>query len=353
MKRTVILPLVAALFVGCEKPTGPAIPRPSSDLAPGTPTTFSGEATVARISALGLAIEVVKAGPLPPSGGADDSMLLSISGNETGGVLAAEVAHASVVGQGNRSSSAASVAGVNLNAAGNSIQAVLLRSQAEATCDGAGGASAAGSSEIAGLTLNGGTIGVSGEPNQTVSVGGVTIVINEQSGSADGNQANITVNALHVTAVEPLTGQVVEVVIASAHADISCGACTPPAGDFVTGGGWITGTPSGARANFAVAGGMKNNGLWGHLTFIDHGNGLKVRGTRVTSYTVTGPLSRRIEGTADVDGEGSETYVVDVTDNGEPGREDRFSLRLSNGYFAVGTLAGGNIQLHVKPGPCP
>src|SRR5206468_2672570 len=163
--------------------------------------------------------------------------LLSISGNETAGVLAAEVAHASVVGQGNRSSSAASVAGVNLTAAGNSIQAVLLRSQAVATCDGAGGASAAGSSEITGLTVNG-------------------------------------------------------------------GACTPPAGDFVTGGGWITGTESGARANFAVAGGMKNNGLWGHLTFIDRGNGLKVKGTGVTAYTVTGPLSRRIEGTADVEGQG-------------------------------------------------
>ena len=353
MKRTVILPLVAALFVGCEKPTGPAMPRPSSDLAPGTRTTFSGEAIVARISALGLAIDVVKAGPLPPSGGADDSMLLSISGTETGGVLAAEVAHASVVGQGNRSSSAASVAGVNLNAAGNSIQAVLLRSQAEATCDGAGGASAAGSSEITGLTVNGGTINVSGQPNQSVRVGGVTIVINEQSGSANGNQADITVNALHVTAVDPVTGQLLDVVIASAHADISCGACTPPAGDFVTGGGWITGTPSGARANFAVAGGMKNNGLWGHLTFIDHGKGLKVRGTGVTSYTVTGALSRRIEGTADVAGEGSVTYVVLVTDNGEPGREDTFSLSLSNGYSASGPLAGGNIQLHVKPGPCP
>jgi len=354
MKRTVILPLVAALLVSCEKPTGPALPRPSSDFAPGTPTTFSGEATVARISALGLALEVVKAGPLPPSGGADDTMLVSISGNETGGVLAAEVAHASVVGQGDRSSSAASVAGVNLTAAGNSIQAVFLRSQAEATCDGAGGASAAGSSEITGLTVNGGTIDVSGQPNQTVSVGGVTIVINEQSGSASGNQAEITVNALHVTAVEPVTGQLVDVVIASAHADISCGrACTPPAGDFVTGGGWITGTPSGSRANFAVAGGMKTNGLWGHLTFIDHGNGLKVKGTSVTAYTVTGPLSRRIEGTADVAGEGSVTYVVDVTDNGEPGRADTFSLSLSNGYFASGPLAGGNIQLHVKPGPCP
>ena len=41
------------------------------------------------------------------------------------------------------------------------------------------------------------------------------------------------------------------------------------------------------------------------------------------------------------------TYTVDVTDNGEPGRgSDLFSLRLSNGYTASGTLAGGNIQLH-------
>src|SRR5437016_9874506 len=121
----------------------------------------------------------------------------------------------------------------------------------------------------------------------------------------------MTVNALHV-----LIPGVADVVIASAHADVGCGqkACDPSK-EFVTGGGWITGTPSGARANFAVAGGMKNNGLWGHLTFIDHGKGLKVKGTGVTSYTVTGPLSRRIEGTADVAGEGSVTYVVDVTDN--------------------------------------
>jgi len=37
-----------------------------------------------------------------------------------------------------------------------------------------------------------------------------------------------------------------------------------------------------------------------------------------------------------------------VTDNGEPGRSDTYVLRVSNGYTAGGTLAGGNIQLH-KP----
>lgn len=37
-----------------------------------------------------------------------------------------------------------------------------------------------------------------------------------------------------------------------------------------------------------------------------------------------------------------------VADNGEPGRSDTFEIILSTGYTAAGTLAGGNIQLHVK-----
>jgi hypothetical protein len=244
------------------------------------------------------------------------------------------------------------VASVSLTVAKNSIQADLLRSQAEATCDGSGTASASGSSELAGLVINGQPITVSGKPNQTVNLLFLTVVINEQSGSASGNQAAITVTALHVTALDPLGGPpLADVVISSSHADITCGACTPPVGDFVTGGGWIT-TASGARANFGVGGGIKNGGLWGHLTYIDHGTGLKVKGTGVTSYDITGPVSRKIKGTAQLSDGSSVTYEVIVTDNGEPGREDTFSISLSTGYFASGTLAGGNIKLHGEPSPC-
>jgi hypothetical protein len=75
---------------------------------------------------------------------------------------------------------------------------------------------------------------------------------------------------------------------------------------------------------------------------------MKVHGTGVTAYTATGPTSRHIEGTAEVNGVAGFTYQVDVADNGEPGRSDTFSIRLSNGYTASGTLGGGNIQLH-KP----
>jgi hypothetical protein len=356
MKRIALLALTASLLVGCEKPTGPAAYGPSALLTSSSRTTFSGDATVLRATLPLLSpIELGHAGPLPESGGAEESSLLTISPDQTGGFVSADVVHAATVGQGNHSRAEASVADASLNVAGNTIQADVLSSRAEARCDGAGGASASGSSEIVGLAVNGTAIAVTGQPNQTVAIGPVTVVINEQSGSTNGNRADITVNALHVTVTDPLTGQLADVVISSSHADIACAACSSPVGDFVTGGGWITGTPTGARANFAVAGGMKHGALWGHLNYIDHGSdGPKVKGTDVTAYSAPDPANptlRHIEGTAEIDGSPG-TYEVDVADNGEPGRGDTFTIRLSNGYFATGNLAGGNIQLHGES-PCP
>ena len=354
MKRIALLALTASLLVGCEKPTGPTAYGPSADLTSSSRTTFSGDARVIQATVLGLPTIVVgEAGPLDESGGAKEFSLLTISPGETGGILSADVVHAATVGQGNHSRAEASVADASLNVAGNTIQADVLSSRAEARCDGTGGASASGSSEILGLVVNGTPITVTGEPNQTVDLpaGAGVIVINEQSGTTSGNHSDITVNALHVTVFNPLPGPpLADVVISSAHADIACAACSSPVGDFVTGGGWITGQ-SGARANFAVAGGLKNGALWGHLTFIDHGSGLKVKGTGVTKYVKVDEVTRHIEGTADINGSPG-TYEVDVADNGEPGSNDTFKIGLSNGYAASGNLAGGNIQLHGES-PCP
>ena len=365
MKRIALLALTASLLVSCEKPTGPATHSPPAFDMSSTRTTFSGDARVIQATVLALPTIVVgEAGPLDASGGADHSTLLSatISKEQTLNLLAldAEVVHAATVGQGNHSRAEASVASVSLSVSpvvgpNTTIRADLLQSRAEARCDGAGGASASGSSEVAGLVVNGQAIDVSGQPNQTVTIGLVTVVINEQSGGASGNRADMTVNALHVTVADPTnpTGlPLADVIISSAHADIACAACSSPVGDFVTGGGWITGQ-SGARANFAVAGGLKNGALWGHLTYIDHGNGLKVRGTGVTAYArdMDNLTLRHIEGTADINGSPG-TYAVDVADNGEPGRSDTFTIRLSNGYTASDNLAGGNIQLH-GAAPCP
>ena len=38
---------------------------------------------------------------------------------------------------------------------------------------------------------------------------------------------------------------------------------------------------------------------------------------------------------------------MDVCDNGEPGKNvDTFSISMSDGYIAGGTLGGGNVQIH-------
>lgn len=362
MKRIAFLALATAVLAGCEKPTAPAgVPRPDATLVAPAATTFSGRAIVVQATVLNAAsIKLGDTGPLPASGGALDGSLLrvSVSKDQTGGLLELEavVVNSAAVGQGTSSSAEASVAELNMTVAGNAVAARLLRSEAEASCDGEGRASARGSSELAGLVVNGKEIEVTSAPNQTVELPNGRIVINEQSSRASGNEADITVNALHVTTFVPGMGVLLaEVVISSAHADIRCAACaSPPAGDFVTGGGWITEPSSGARANFGVGGGIKHGDFWGHLTYIDHGpKGVKVKGTAVTEYKVTDPISRHIEGTAEVDGLGGFTYTVDVTDSGEPGREDTFSITLSNGYNASGNLRGGNIQLHAQPSPCP
>src|SRR5207245_5233035 len=122
--------------------------------------------------------------PVPEAGGAEESSLLTITPGETGGFLSADVVHAATVGQGNHSRAEASVADASLNVAGNTVQADVLSSRAEATCDGSGGASASGSSEVAGLIVDGKAITVSGDPNQRETVGPVTVIINEQSASA-------------------------------------------------------------------------------------------------------------------------------------------------------------------------
>jgi len=144
---------------------------------------------------------------------------------------------------------------------------------------------------------------------------------------------------------------------------VGCDAAGSPicrvSGDRVTGGGWIRG-PSGAKGNFGVAGGIRRGAFRGHLEFVDKGlNGksddVKVKGRRVTAYIVLDAVTRRIEGTARFNGRPGFTYQVDVSDNGEPGRNDVFAIRLWNAagalvYSASGTLRGGNIQLHKAHG---
>lgn len=181
------------------------------------------------------------------------------------------------------------------------------------------------------------------------------------SATVDGAQfiGNVIANTtITMTSASSVSGRIwaINGAVTMINNEISvCGGITgeepaPPqhCDDFVTGGGFIK-TSLNAKATFGVSGGKKRDKLWGNLSYHDHGmNGITVKSSRVTAYTVIDELTRQIEGIAVINGKGSFNYKVIVTDKNEPGRNDFFSIELSNGYQASGTLSGGNIQLHKK-----
>jgi hypothetical protein len=198
----------------------------------------------------------------------------------------------------------------------------------------------AGASEIGVLSIAGTPVVVTGEPNQTIALPNGRLVINEQILT----ETSITVNALHV-----VLDAGAEFVAASARAGYQGIQPPPPPGDdSISGGGWIAGPAN--KRTFGFSGSVEDGALFGHLSFKDHDTGMKVEGLSVTAYGGgTSPNSRRIEGTAKIDGAAGFTYRIEAADNGEPGDADTFSIDLSNGYHADGVLGGGNIQLH-QPG---
>lgn len=335
-----------AVLLGCGLAFAPT--ETSGQRAGGaTPTGFSGQATAVRATVLGNTVLLGDTGALPLSGGNLRASELDVT---VPGVLAGQVLHGTTIGQGDRSRAEASVADATITVGGQTITAGFLQSRATAVCR-SGISTSEGSSELVNLNINGQVVAVTTAPNQRFELPGVGFIIfNEQiREGGTGNYSAITVNALHVVINNQTTGEVADVVIASAHADIRCENVACKGADFITGGGFIFTIPNGSRGTFGVAGGIKKNGQWGHLTYIDHGTGMKVKATSVTSYTVGATAnSRVIAGAAEINGVAG-TYRVEVADNAEPGRNaDTFNIVLSNGYTQSSTLSGGNIQLH-KP----
>jgi hypothetical protein len=149
-----------------------------------------------------------------------------------------------------------------------------------------------------------------------------------------------------------LNGAVTMITNTITACDRNTGGGSPPppetCDDFVTGGGSIAGSNNG-KSTFGISGGMKHNKFHGNLSFQDQGrNGIKVKSTSLTGYTVIDNVTRRIEGVANINDKEAFTFICIVSDHGEPGSNDFFSLQLSNGYSISGILNGGNIQLHKK-----
>ena len=134
-------------------------------------------------------------------GGPTDARESSELSGSIPALLSGEALHAATMGWDDQVSSEASVTDFSVTVGGNTITAELALARVTA----AKGSARTRTSIVEGLTINGTAVEISGRANQTITIPGGTLVINEQTGDV--------VNALHIV----IDGQA-DVVIASASA---------------------------------------------------------------------------------------------------------------------------------------
>jgi hypothetical protein len=115
----------------------------------------------------------------------------------------------------------------------------------------------------------------------------------------------------------------------------------------VTGGGVIT-TAAGTRATFGGGVHLTDGVTRGMLTYVDHGRNpwKKILSQKVLSVVCHSATQATITGQAWVNGSSAIDYRIDVSDGGDSGTGDTYSIALSDGYASgVRPLIGGNIRI--------
>ncbi len=176
--------------------------------AVGVAQTVVGNGTAVQATVLGLlgGTATVLAGTGALGGTNDAQDVSQVTGNVPS-LLTAEALAATTIGWPDQVISHASLANLGLNLGVTTISADSVLATATALL----GATGSGSAFIGNLSINGVPVGVTGQPNQTISIPGGQLVINEQAVSP----ASTTVNALHAT-----VSGVADVVVGSAVAGI-------------------------------------------------------------------------------------------------------------------------------------
>jgi len=304
--------------------------------------TYSGRAIAVNLTNLHMGpprIVIGDTGCLPKKGG---MLHVSVQDTNVDNGLIIRVADSDTHGVDNEARAEVDIEGfditlVTTNNVNHRLVIDSIQVDASATCT-SNGVVLTGGIEIPNLTLDGTNITVTGEANQVLTFDDFTLVFNEQSSGATATTGFATIAAIHIIVNGCMQG-----VIGYVHADISCTGMNVPgptdcSADWITGGGWIR-TSGGAKANFGVGGGIRNGAFWGHLNYIDHGTGMHVKGKKVTNYVVVDEVTRAIDYTVTINKKPGTAHVM-VADNGEPGRNDTFSIELSTGYSQSGTLGG-------------
>jgi len=118
----------------------------------------------------------------------------------------------------------------------------------------------------------------------------------------------------------------------------------PPTVGKVTGGGTIDVAGGIGNFGFIVEAKSTTGPIGGNLQYHNHASGAKVHSVMFTSLVIAANTAT-FSGTCTNNGAPC-TFTVNVTDNGEPGTNDTFTISVSGGPPEGGKLRSGNIQIH-------
>ena len=154
--------------------------------------------------------------------------------------------------------------------------------------------------------------------------------------------AVLTVMVLMVLTVSPVIACVPAKITGGGHGETFTASFTP-AGSF----------------GFNVMASEGDPAPKGELEYIDHDTGMNVHGHTMIDLAVwpinngkKGKWGGWFSGLCTINGVPGFSFRVDVEDNGEPGVNDKFKIKIWDGVFFYEspwtTLVVGNIQIHVK-----
>ena len=171
--------------------------------AAGTLSTGGSQAMASRAVVMGIVTSLVDTGTLTsPS----EPLASGLPIGSIPGLLTAESLHATTMGWTDQVASEASLSNLAITVAGTGISAEFIQSRALAVS----GAAPTGLASIEGLSIGGVPVSFGGAPNESISLAGLSVTLNEQIQSASG----ITVNALRVRSLDGS----IDVVVGSAKA---------------------------------------------------------------------------------------------------------------------------------------
>jgi hypothetical protein len=178
---------------------------PGTGQAQSSTSTLTGQASAVTAVVLGTVTSLADTGTLVD---AADPLGTGQPLGSIAGLVSAEALHAATMGWTDQVASDASLGNLLMTVGSTGVSADFIQSRALAVS----GAVPTGLTSIKGLTIGGVSVSPSGLPNETISLGGLSVILNEQIRSARG----IVVNALHVTTPDGS----INVVVASAKAGI-------------------------------------------------------------------------------------------------------------------------------------